>query len=444
MSRVTRRDFLLTAGKIFMSLPVAQFMSGRRAGFRSVRSQSLPSVIVAQGADSDTEEAILSTALDGIGGIERFIRPASTIVIKPNATWAYPPHTASSSDPEVLRALIRLVKKAGAGRIIVMDHCSIDPGTGPALNISGIGQIVKEEDVEGIFPDRNNSPLNTYTKIDLPDGKAFQKLGVIQAALEADLRINLAVAKTHNVTKTTMCLKHMMGFLQSPGLLHSDLEQGIADLSMPSSPIRADLHILEAIRVRMPYGSYRVCAGPETDITNPNVVKRRNQIIAGTDPVLIDAYACIKLFDMSPDELPYLMRAYEAGIGQIDIEAALQTGTMQVWQVGSTTRVQATSTLAAGEKTEQPQSSLTVTPEVDSGATSTPLPTATTLPEGSQAVGIHAASSQACDQIIDPRPIIGPVIAPAAMVITGISVAISSVRQRASGSRSGEKDDRNE
>jgi len=113
-----------------------------------------------------------------------------------------------------------------------------------------------------------------------------------------------------------------MGFLQQPGLLHTNLEQGIADISTPSA-VQAQLHILEAIRVRIPHGMYPTCAGPETDITDPQVVSRRNTVIAGIDPVLIDAYGCINFFDIQPQELTHLLRAHESGCGDLDVDAAL-------------------------------------------------------------------------------------------------------------------------
>ena len=53
-------------------------------------------------------------------------------------------------------------------------------------------------------------------RIDLPQGRANTSIGVMKAAVEANIRINLAVAKVHNVTKASMCLKHMMGFCTSP------------------------------------------------------------------------------------------------------------------------------------------------------------------------------------------------------------------------------------
>jgi hypothetical protein len=404
MTKLSRRDFLIGCTYGAAALAFNRWFNPQSV--RTASSQGYPLVSVAEGVDEDTPAQMLQTALEGIGGIERFVMPGQTVAIKPNATWAYPPKTASSTDPDFLMAVIQAVRDAGAGRIIVMDHCSIEPGAEGALRISGIGRVVEEMGVEQVFPDRFNAPRNTYTKIDLPHGQAYQEIGVIKAAVDADVRINLAVAKVHNVTKMTMCLKHMMGFLENPGMLHAKLEQGIADLSTPSA-IQVQLHFLEAIRVRMPFGGYRVCAGPETDLTDPQIVTRRNTIIAGVDPVLIDAYGCINFFDVQPEELTHLQRAYESGCGVMDVEAALADGRIRRFKVGE---------LALPLAGDTPESTLEATTVVDETAAAATHSPGECPPSG---------------QVIDPSPILNTALIPAAAIITGVGlVTLRHMRRR--------------
>jgi len=378
------------------------------------------SVAVAEGTNDDSPAQILQTALAGLGGIERFVKPGQTVAIKPNATWAYPPKTASSTDPDFLAAIIQTVQAAGAGRVIVMDHCSIEPGADEALRINGIGQLVKDLGIEHVFPDRFNAPASTYTKIDLPHGQGNQSMGVIKAAAQADVRINLAVAKTHNVTRFTMCLKHMMGFLQQPGLLHTNLEQGIADISTPSA-MQAQLHILEAIRVRIPHGMYPTCAGPETDITNPQVVSRRNTVIAGTDPVLIDAYGCINFFGIQPQELTHLLRAHESGCGDLDVEAALADNRIRLFKVGAPLPVEPAVVGATLNATQAPLAS---------------KPTAVNIPP-SELSGQPAASSapggtsySPSNQVLSSGSLLNTALIPAAVILGGIGLAVLTRMRR--------------
>ncbi len=406
MTKISRRDFLVGCTKLAAASVLTPLFKPVPA--MPGKAQESPWVSVAEGKNEDTAAQILQTALDGLGGMKRFIQPGQTVAIKPNATWAYQPHTASSTDPDFLTAVIQTVKDAGAGRIIVMDHCSIEPGASESLRISGIGKAVKSMEVESVFPDRYNAPKSTYTKIDLPHGQANQKIGVIKAAAEADVRINLAVAKTHNVTKFTMCLKHMMGFLQQPGLLHADLEQGIADLNTPSA-LQAQLHILEAIRVRLPYGNYRVCAGPETDLSDPQIVSRRNTVIAGVDPVLIDAYGCIHLFDIQPQELTHLLRAHESGCGDMDVESALADGRIRRFTVG------APIVQEQPPATSEPEAAPQLVPGV--------RPTAVNIPDTKQIAQVEVSASPA-EQVVAPSPLLKTALIPVAAIVTGISLAI--------------------
>jgi hypothetical protein len=411
MTKISRRDFLSVcasaSGLVFY--PWIKPFSIRNAA-----TQSPPSVSVAEGTDEDTPAQILQTALAGLGGMQQFVKPGQTVVIKPNATWAYPPKTASSTDPDFLTAVIQAVQDAGARRIIVMDHCSIEPGADEALRINGIGQLVKKLGVEYIFPDRFNAPGSTYTKIDLPHGVAAHSLGVIKAAVEADIRINLAVAKTHNVAKFTMCLKHMMGFLQVPGLLHASLDQGIADLSTPSA-LQAQLHILEAIRVRVPYGSFPTCAGPETDLTNPKIVTRRNKVIAGTDPVLVDAFGCVDLFNIQPQELTHVLRAHESGCGDMDVEAALADGRIRSFKVGA----------ALPDATAVPnQAAVATQSPAISKPTAVSLPPSEIVGQSSTSAALGGNSCSPNDQVVSLGPILNKAFIPAALVVGGISLAV--------------------
>jgi hypothetical protein len=436
MQRVTRREFLQQAVLTAAAVPaIPAGLQINPAPDRPAAPDAGPAVSVAQGSDEDSPEAMLRTALAGLGGLERFIKPGQVVAIKPNATWAFRPHTSSATDPDLLRALIQMVKEAGAGRILVVDHISIDPGTAEALRINGIGKVVDDMGVEKVFPDRFNAPTITYTHIDLAGGKDFQKIGVIKAAVEADVRINLAVAKSHNVTKMSMCMKHMMGLMEVPQNLHTSIEQGIADLNLPS-PIAAHLHILEAIRVRWPYpNGVRVCAGPETDLTYPNVIKRMNTVLAGVDPVLVDAYGCIHFFNVQPEELTHVVRAFEAGIGRMDVEKATLEGRLRVYKVGQPIPTQTPTALPTQPgATAQPSPTLTVVT-----GTPTPRPTATPLAAGELPVrpaGIvtgAGASVEECslDEVINPNRFLSTALIPAAAVVLGAGLVLARHLNRA-------------
>lgn len=415
MSPISRRQFLL--GTAVAGAEIARHL----AWPHEAAAQTPPSAVVARGTNADSPGAILKTALDGLGGIGRFVKPGQTVCIKPNATWAYPPGTASSTDPDLLRTLIQMVRDAGAKRIIVVDRCTLWT-TAESLQVSGIGKVVDEMGVEKIFPDGYLAPANLCVNVEFPKGKAFQKLGVFKAAVEADVRINLAVAKSHLVTKYTMCLKHMMGFMQIPSALHAQLEQGIADLNT-ESPIRAHLHILEAIRVRLSGQA----GNSDNEITNPNRVKRLNQVVAGTDPVLIDAYGLLNYFGRKPKELLHVFLAGEAGLGELDVEKAIATGRLISFGVGQPT---ATPTRTA---TPSPTATLPATPTpIGPTATPTPVPTATPLPTNTpippgafeRHSKLEAMRGMSGGPVVNLGPSLNNTLIPAAAVVLGAGAAM--------------------
>jgi uncharacterized protein (DUF362 family) len=56
----------------------------------------------------------LAEALGLLGGVERFVAPGDKVLVKPNMLEGLPPEKAVTTHPEVLRAVIREVKKIGA------------------------------------------------------------------------------------------------------------------------------------------------------------------------------------------------------------------------------------------------------------------------------------------------------------------------------------------
>ena len=78
-----------------------------------------------------------------LGGIERFVKPGNDVIVKPNICKAYHgPEYATTTNPDVVAALVALCLEAGAKRVRVMDF----PFGGSAqasYETSGIAAAVK-------------------------------------------------------------------------------------------------------------------------------------------------------------------------------------------------------------------------------------------------------------------------------------------------------------
>src|SRR4030095_9963313 len=88
-------------------------------GFAVAPSSVLPHLGVAHGA---RVPAMVRAAVDAIGGIGRFVQRGDVVVIKPNVAFERPAVLGATTHPEVLTALIHLVREAGAAEVRVADN----------------------------------------------------------------------------------------------------------------------------------------------------------------------------------------------------------------------------------------------------------------------------------------------------------------------------------
>ena len=145
-----------------------------------------------------------------------------------------------------------------------------------------------------------------YKRISIPKGKVLKADDCAAEIVNADCFINVPIAKVHGGAMITAGMKNMMGTNWDRQAWHQlDLEQCIADYS---SAVKPDLIILDAIRIML-------TRGPK----GPGDTKDVGQVIAGTDPVAIDAYAAT-LLGKKPQEIGHIKRAAALGIGQIDLK----------------------------------------------------------------------------------------------------------------------------
>ncbi len=277
-------------------------------------------------------------AVDTLGGISRFVNPGDAVVVKPNAAFAQTPEMGGNTTPDVLRAVIRLCNKAGAGSVTVVEHCRSAHGRfGTDSDPSGLTQAVLEEGA--LLIDAGSDPAN-YTEVEL-DAPDIRTHAFISTFLEADAVINVPRAKTHPYAGYTLCVKNLMGTMRNPGNFHAWKEwnwieshyHGLLDRlgikksrrgfsALPVNLValaklmqgRVDLNIVDMTDLVRDWSAVKA-----------GTLERRNAIIAGTDMVSVDAY-CIQIFGEDPlgvwKSSPidnYIRMMHEERIGNADI-----------------------------------------------------------------------------------------------------------------------------
>ena len=254
-------------------------------------------ISLAHGRDRAQTVSLALSALDGMGS---FIRPGDKVLLKVNAAFATPPALGATTHPELVAAVTTLCLQAGAGKVMITDNPINDPAT--CFELTGIGPAAREAGA-GVFlpsPER----FAAYT---LPGGRLIRNWPVLVGPLLwADRLIGLAPVKDHHRSGASMTLKNWYGLLGGRrNIFHQQIHWIIAELA---SMVKPTLVILDGTQSMVTNGP---TGGSLDDL------KATHVLIAGTDPVAVDALGA-GLLKKRAAELPYLALAEKAGAGTVD------------------------------------------------------------------------------------------------------------------------------
>lgn len=256
-------------------------------------------------ARGDDPAVITLAAIAALGGINRFVSQGDKVIIKPNICANYhPPEYASTTNPRVVATLVALCLGAGAARVRVMDY-PFGGTPASAYQSSGIAQAVGEVGGEMHVM----SPMG-FVHTPIPEGRDIRSWNVYQDVLDADVLINVPIAKHHSMATLTLGGKNLMGVITNRSNMHINLHQRIADLT---SLIRPTLTVVDAVRILTNHGP----TGGSLDD-----VRIMNTVIASHDIVAADAYATT-LFGRSGSDIGYIRKAADMGIGTLDLNSVV-------------------------------------------------------------------------------------------------------------------------
>jgi uncharacterized protein (DUF362 family) len=300
MSRtIGRRDFIKTGAGAGLTLVIGKALTASPGAAAKTKAP-----LVAVGIGEDYGQAAVK-AVELAGGIKKFVRKGAKVALLPNVQSRHP---GSFTKPEILRAVIRLCKKAGAREINCLSWQTVkqweDTGLKAVIEAEGAGLKIFEKD-EALF-----------RPVAIPGGVALKEARVLSALYEHDLFINMPITKDHAGNKFTGTMKNLMG-LNSPAnnrTFHrpnwktdpgdvAHLDQSIVDLNKVVKPALNIVDATEFIVTNGPFG--------------PGQMFRPERVVAGTDRVAIDAY-CASLWALKPADIIQIKLGAEQGLGEID------------------------------------------------------------------------------------------------------------------------------
>ncbi|MBN1350429.1 DUF362 domain-containing protein [candidate division KSB1 bacterium] len=239
-------------------------------------------------------------AIEIVGGIKRFVSPGQTVVLLPNIISNSPPEFAVNTHPEVIRAVAECCIGAGAKVRVLHRH---DRAYAEAL---GITKTMKSLGAEMVHFPYSEKDVKRYRQIPTPMGRVLDSVYVCDVVYDADVVINIPVAKHHAGSEITMAMKNLMGVVKEPRSFHyKGLHESIADLS---TVVRPDLIVMDASRILLTNGP-----------SGPGQTKVVDEVIATTDPIACDTYGA-SLLKKFPRDVPFLVYGYKQNLGELNLE----------------------------------------------------------------------------------------------------------------------------
>lgn len=276
---------------------------------------------------------LVREAVEQAGGFERVVRPGDRVVLKLNLVVALPSGTGFTTDVRVAEAVAKLALDAGARQVIFADGSSVAPGrpvshyrpeaTQLAFERGGFGELARRLDAELL--DLNQAGRGIFgrelvRKVRLPHGLQWGSYWLSKAFLDADRVISVPVLKNHEYAGVTLALKNWIGVApagvyQAPGgragksgLDHqmAPLARHIVDLAMARPP---DYVVMDAL--------VGINSGVRAYPFRPGPAGPMRAILAGPDPVAVDAVACLAM-TYDPATIGHLVLAEAVGLGVAD------------------------------------------------------------------------------------------------------------------------------
>ncbi|MDD4772407.1 MAG: DUF362 domain-containing protein [Eubacteriales bacterium] len=232
--------------------------------------------------------------------IEKTLDKDARIGIKPNLVLARNSDSGATTSPQMVSAVVEYLQSAGFRNICILEGSWVGDRTSEAFKVCGYEDISRQYNV----------PLYDLQK----DGyKSYDvngvKINVCDKVMDMDFLINMPVLKGHCQTRITCALKNLKGCIPNTEKrkFHTmGLHKPIAYLNRI---IKNGLIIVDGLM-------------GDPDFEEGGNPVQMNRILAGTDPVLIDAYVAA-LMGYDNDDIPYIGIADSIGVGSGDLNSAV-------------------------------------------------------------------------------------------------------------------------
>jgi uncharacterized protein (DUF362 family) len=302
----TRRWFLKTGAAAGASVGLASSVVNELLAPSAAWAAEAPDLAAMTGSDPF---ANATAAVEKLGGMSRFVARGSRVAVNANTSFKLP---GSNVEPVVLLAVLSMCLDAGAKEVWLIK------GGKPEY----WARTPRSEELKDVI-EATKVSKSDFRVVEVPDGVALTEAHVDGLVLDCDHYLNVSTVKEHAGTGFTASLKNAMGacpHMPTNRFCHfgsappqrdqfyanvDHLSQSIADLNLIRKP---DLCVVDATQ-------YLMTNGP----AGPGELRRSDTVVAGTDPVAIDAYST-RFVDLTPARVTMIGMAEQHGVGTAKLE----------------------------------------------------------------------------------------------------------------------------
>lgn len=260
------------------------------------------SLIACDEYDEEKVFEAVKSAIDNIGGIEKFVKQGQRVAIKANLLMKATPEKCATTHPYVVSAIGRLCQSIGA-QVVIVDSAG-GPFTSGYMNsiykASGLTDIAEKYGFE------LNENFN-FVSVDNPQGIVGKKFDVLQTLEEADVIINACKLKTHAFAGFTNAVKNMFGAI--PGLTKVEMHGKYRDINT-FCDFLFDIHT---------YFGKKLCLnvsdavwGMEGEGPSNGTPRKIGVIMASDNANALDV-ASVKIINAKMDAMPTIQKGLERG-----------------------------------------------------------------------------------------------------------------------------------
>jgi len=248
-------------------------------------------------------------AVELAGGIEENHENSKPILIKPNAltskkTWEA--QLAVTTHPEVIRALIRILKEKGH-EIVVGDSSGGGTNTQVVMHKAGFKKLEEEENVPVV------SLTSEAEKVYIENHEKLSDVALAGLALTSDI-INVPKMKTHALTRVTLAIKNLFGCVVG---MEKKRVHGVSNTAKSFSQCLVDIYSVLKDNIMMNVLDATIAMegfGP-----SDGTPKEMNLIMASKDAVALDSIATMVMGEKSLS-VHTTKNAMQRGLGVAKLE----------------------------------------------------------------------------------------------------------------------------